>query len=213
MTTTPFLVALVLAGGKSSRMGRDKALILWDGQPMLQRVVGAIRQLPLLSSVYILTPRPDLYQGSITGDVQWLLESSPGNGPLIALSQGFAQIEAEWILLLACDMPQLDSGILHQWSKKLSTLPPEILALVPQSAERWEPMCGFYRKEAEKALEVFIQAGGRSLQGWLKQIPVSSIPVDRAARLMLKNCNKPEDLAKDQTDIAENFRHNIGQKL
>jgi molybdopterin-guanine dinucleotide biosynthesis protein A len=213
MTNTPFLVALVLAGGKSSRMGRDKALILWDGQPMLQRVVGAIRQLPLLSSVYILTPWPDRYQGSVTGDVQWLVESNPGKGPLIALAQGFAQIEAEWILLVACDMPQLDSGILHQWSQKLSILPPEILALVPQSAERWEPMCGFYRKEAGKALEVFIQAGGRSLQGWLKQIPVSSIPVDRAASLMLKNCNKPEDLAKNQTDIGENFRHNIGQKL
>ncbi len=194
MTNFPFLVALVLAGGKSSRMGTDKALILWHGQPMLQRVVGAIRELPLLSSVYILTPWPDRYQGQITGDYQWLLESNPGNGPAIAISQGFAQINAEWILLLACDLPKLQSSILQQWQQELATLPPEILALVPRSGERWEPMCGFYRKKARESLEAFIQQGGRSLQGWLNLIPVRSISLGQGEKEMLLNCNKPEDL-------------------
>ena len=197
MTNSPFLVALVLAGGKSSRMGTDKALILWHGQPMLQRVVGAIRELPLLSSVYILTPWPDRYQGQIIGDYQWLLESNPGNGPLIALCQGFAEINAEWILLLACDLPKLQSSILQQWSQELLTLSPEILALVPRSGERWEPMCGFYRKKARESLEAFIQQGGRSLQGWLNLIPVRSISLGQGEKEMLLNCNKPEDLAND----------------
>jgi molybdopterin-guanine dinucleotide biosynthesis protein A len=194
MTNSPFLVALVLAGGKSSRMGTDKALILWHGQPMLQRVCQAAQD--CCDSVYLLTPWPDRYQGQITGGYQWLLESNPGNGPAIALCQGFAQINAEWILLLACDLPQLQSSILQQWQQELATLPPEILALVPRSGERWEPMCGFYRKKARESLEAFIQQGGRSLQGWLKQIPVKSIPVDEPEAQMLRNCNTPEDLAK-----------------
>ena len=189
-----FLVALVLAGGQSSRMGRDKALILWDGQPMLQRVCTAAEH--CCQSVYILTSWPDRYQEKIAGDYQWLIESNPGKGPLIALSQGFEQIDAEWILLLACDLPQLNRNILQQWSEQLSNLSPEILALVPQSGERWEPMCGFYRQEAEKELKAFIQQGGRSFQGWLKQISVRSIPVGDKEAAMLRNCNTPEDLPK-----------------
>ena len=193
MTNSPFLVALVLAGGKSSRMGTDKALILWHGQPMLQRVCQAAQD--CCDSVYLLTPWPDRYQGQITGDYQWLLESNPGNGPAIALCQGFAEINAEWILLLACDLPKLQSSILQQWQEELATLPPEILALVPRSGERWEPMCGFYRKKARESLEAFIQQGGRSLQGWLKLIPVRSISLGQGEKEMLLNCNKPEDLA------------------
>lgn len=191
---SPFLVALVLAGGQSSRMGRDKALILWHSQPMLQRVCQAAGN--CCQSVYILTPWPDRYQGKIAGDYQWLIESNPGNGPLMALSQGLEQIHAEWILLLACDLPELDSGILQQWSQTLSNLSPDILAFVPHSGERWEPMCGFYRKQAQQKLQTFIKQGGRSFQGWLKQIPVQSIPVDRPEEQMLRNCNTPEDLAQ-----------------
>lgn len=188
-----FLVALVLAGGKSSRMGRDKALILWDGQPMLQRVCQVAADCCQL--VYILTSTPDRYQGKISGDYQWLMESNPGKGPLMALSQAWDRIESEWILLLACDLPELDRGILEQWREKLSDLSPDILAVVPQSGERWEPMCGFYHKKAHQALKAFIQDGGRSFQGWLKRIPVQSIPVGQSESQMLRNCNTPEDLA------------------
>lgn len=192
-THAPFLVALVLAGGKSSRMGRDKALILWHGQPMLQRVCRVAADCCQL--VYILTPWPDRYQGQISGDYQWLMESNPGLGPLMALSQALAQIETEWILLLACDLPELDRGILQQWSEQLWDLSPDILAVVPQSGARWEPMCGFYRKKADRALKAFIQSGGRSFQGWFQQIPVQSLAVGQCESQMLRNCNTPEDLA------------------
>jgi molybdopterin-guanine dinucleotide biosynthesis protein A len=193
-THSPFLVALVLAGGQSSRMGRDKALILWHGQPMLQRVCQVAADCCQL--VYIFTSRPDRYQDQISGDYQWLMESNPGNGPLMALSQALDQIDTEWILLLACDLPELDRGILQQWSEQLSDLSPDILAVVPQSGDRWEPMCGFYRKTVQPTLEAFIQEGGRSFQGWFKQIPVQSIPVSQSESQMLKNCNTPEDLAQ-----------------
>jgi molybdenum cofactor guanylyltransferase len=188
-----FLAALILAGGQSSRMGKDKALILWDGIPLLERVCQVASS--CTEQVYILTPWPERYQDSLKDDNYRLLaESNPGQGPLVALSQGLAEIPADWILLLACDMPQLQIEIIQNWVNELAQLPASILAMVPRQNNLWQPMCGFYRREALTQLHSFIRQEGRSFQTWLEQIPVQAIAVNQQASDMLFNCNTPLDL-------------------
>ena len=173
-------------------MGRDKALIFWDGKPMLQRVCLAAAY--CCQSVSILSPWPERYREIVTGDYQWLVESNPGQGPLIALAEGLAILEEDWVLLLACDLPALQPEILGQWAKQLPDLPPNIIALVPRQRTRWEPLCGFYRRSGRSHLESFIQTGGRSFQAWLSAIPVKPLTVRSQEALMLRNCNSAEDL-------------------
>lgn len=188
-----FLAALILAGGQSSRMGQDKALIPWDGIPLLGRVCQVASSCS--EQVYILTPWYERYQ-DILKDVNYqiLAESNPGQGPLVALVQGLTEIPAEWILLLACDMPQLQIEIMQNWVKQLHQLPDSILAMVPRQENLWQPLCGFYRREALSHLQKFIQQGGRSFQTWLEQIPVQPIPVTQEWSDMLFNCNTPLDI-------------------
>jgi molybdenum cofactor guanylyltransferase len=186
------ITALILAGGNSSRMGQDKAQILWDGIPMLRRVYDAASACS--SSVCVLTPWPDRYRDTLPPDCCWLEELKPGEGPLVALAQGCKQIESEWIWLLGCDLPQLRVEVLREWTSRLDPLPPDILALVPQQSSGWEPLCGFYRRSVESALDRFLDSGGRSFQQWLPQIAVRSISVGEAEAQMLHNCNSPEDL-------------------
>lgn len=197
VTSSPLVpvTALILAGGQSSRMGVDKALLPWEGVPLLQRVCDVAVQCS--DRVAILTPWPERYQGVlVNGDrYDWFLEARPGGGPLAALAQGLGHVSTPWVLLLACDLPQLQPEILHQWRHRLATLPATTPALVPRQSAGWEPLCGFYRQSTQAALTDFLQGGGRSFQTWLTQSQAQAINLDPTPSLasMLWNCNTSGD--------------------
>jgi molybdopterin-guanine dinucleotide biosynthesis protein A len=194
------LVTLILAGGKSSRMGRDKALIDWQGIPMLKRVYQVAAN--CTEKVHIITPWPERYRDILPSDCQWLIELDPGQGPMVGFTQGLAQISSSWVLLLGCDLPQLNSDIINNWASQLASISPEILAVVPQQSQGWEPLCGFYRQEVRLNLEKYLEGGDReglpmqhrSFQKWLSTIPVQSLFVGETEAKMLRNYNTPSDL-------------------
>ncbi|MEB3343409.1 molybdenum cofactor guanylyltransferase [Okeania sp.] len=182
------LVALILAGGKSSRMGQDKALMLWENIPMLKRVYQVANK--CTEKVYIITPWPEKYQPIIPIECEWLIELK-NEGPLVAFTEGLTQINSDWILLLGCDLPLLNSNIIQTWATKLNQLSPEILALVPQKSQRWEPLCGFYRQQIKIELEKTISQDNCSFQKLLVKIPVQPLFIDSQIEKMLFNCNTP----------------------
>ncbi|MBD0270113.1 MAG: NTP transferase domain-containing protein, partial [Cyanobacteria bacterium Co-bin8] len=115
---------------------------------------------------------------------------------LVGLAQGLAQVESEWVMVLACDLPHLKAAVLQSWAHQLESLPSSTLAYLPQLKGRWEPLCGFYRRSCLPHLEAFIQTGGRSFQRWLDHQPVTVIAdVDPA---LLFNLNTPGDVASLQ---------------
>jgi len=189
--TNQKIAVIVLAGGQSSRMGTDKALLEIEGKSLLQRAceVAAV----VTPQVYVLTAWPDRYRSTITQQSQFLVEYNPGSGPLVALTQGLTEIVADWILLLACDLPLLDAQLIQNWANQLTEFPPSTLAVVPYQNSRWEPLCGFYRPQSLPSLQIFIDKGGRSFQEWLNQIPAIPLPVGKKEALMLSNCNTLEE--------------------
>ena len=172
-------------------MGTDKALVNYQGKPMLQRVYQVAAS--CTEQVYVLTPRKERYQNILPSDCNYLTESQPGKGPVNGLSEGLEQISAEWILLLACDLPLLNIEIIQSWINKLSQIPTSTLALVPQRSDIWEPMCGFYRKEVKTELDHFLKRGKASFQQLLSGIEVEALNIDENVDLMLFNCNCPAD--------------------
>ena len=181
------IVVIVLAGGQSSRMGRDKALLEIAGKSLLQRALEVAAA--IAPQVYILTAWPDRYRSTLTEESQFLVEYNPGSGPLVALTQGLTEIAADWILLLACDLPLLDARIIQNWANQLTDFPQSTLAVVPYQNSRWEPLCGFYRQQSLHSLQSFIDKGGRSFQAWLNQISAIPLPVGERESVMLLNCN------------------------
>lgn len=191
-TSNP-VTAVILAGGQSRRMGTDKAQLLWQGQPLLQRVYQVASA--CTSPVYVLTPWPERYRGFLP-NAEFILESPSGGGPLVALAQIWPLIPSEWLWLLACDLPCLDSVTLKTWLQQLASLPAHVLAQIPQQANgQWEPLCGFYRQPALSTLIQFLAQGGRSYQAWLQQLPTQPIPVTANVAEMLINCNTPSQLS------------------
>ena len=221
------LTAIVLAGGKSRRMGQDKALLTIAGMPSLRRVCDVA--LACTPQVKIVTPVPHRYRAIVPPACQFIVEQhlttfgtapdSPAtaptpeptltwdnwqpHGPLVGFAQGFRQVTTDWVLLLACDLPCLQHKPLQAWCAHLPQVPTTaIAALVTMTATTvkdqpgWEPLCGFYRREALDCLQTFIQAGGRSFQGWLATQTVYPLPPGNPD--MLLNCNTLADI--DQAD-------------
>ncbi|MGQ9870376.1 molybdenum cofactor guanylyltransferase [Leptodesmis sp.] len=197
------LAAIVLAGGQSSRLGQDKALILVQGMALLRRTCEVA--LACTSQVYVVTPRPEIYQPLLPPQCQLVLEQPLSNelqphGPLVGFAQGLGVIPTKWVLLLACDLPYLQADLLQHWMQQLDALEPAIAALLPRHEQGWEPLCGFYRANCLPRLNAFIQQGGRSFQHWLAQEVVQEIVFSptKSTRLreqqMLFNCNTPTDL-------------------
>jgi molybdopterin-guanine dinucleotide biosynthesis protein A len=181
-------VALVLAGGQSRRMGEDKALLSCGGVTLLHRVC-AIAQ-ACTDQVYVVTSRSEHYREVVPRGCRFIHEPSP-QGPLGAFAAGLRQVQTEWVLLLACDLPFLTAEPLLAWQKKLKTVPSDAIAALPYGEKGWEPLCGFYRQGCLPVLEAFIQQGGRSFQAWLAQQPVHRLSLDQAQWLF--NCNTPAD--------------------
>ncbi|MEH2296700.1 molybdenum cofactor guanylyltransferase [Nostoc sp.] len=190
------LTALILAGGKSSRMGQDKALISIQGVPLLQRVCSIAQR--CTDSVYIITPWPERYQDLLLPGCQFIrevpLSGEPlAHGPLVGFAQGLAEVQTDWVLLLACDLPRLRVEVLQDWATKLDSVGDDAIAALADHPKGWEPLCGFYRRRCLPQLLEFINQGGRSFQQWLRQYPVEVLPLSEPE--MLFNCNTPEDLA------------------
>lgn len=186
-----FLSVIILAGGQSSRMGRDKALIEIEGIPLLRWVYNAAIHCSDL--IYVITSWVDRYQNLLPSTVNFIAESSP-RSPIVALKEALEQISSEWVLLLACDLPKLDGSVLQDWTMQLEGIPKEVMALLPKHPKGWEPTCGFYRSTCLPTLAAYIEQGERSFQKFLETQVVEELEV--SDRQMLTNCNTPEDLSK-----------------
>jgi len=186
------IAAVVLAGGQSSRMGQDKARVTVQGKPMLQRVCEAAQH--CAQSVIVVSPWVAQYHSMMPVGCIALVEQVQGKpqGPLVAFVQAIATVEAEWVLLLACDLPNLDGEVLSQWADMLAQIPTDAIAYLPRSHQGWEPLCGFYHQRCRPSLQQFVDNGGRSFQRWLVSQTVQPIPAVPAQ--LLFNCNTPEDL-------------------
>jgi molybdenum cofactor guanylyltransferase len=189
--------AIILAGGQSSRMGQDKALIEVRGMPLLQKTCLLAAQ--HASQVYVITPWIEKYRQIVPDRVRLIQEVAlPGDreshGPLVGFAQAFTYVNTAWVLLLACDLPYLTADAIAQWATYLETTPEDAIALLPKSSQGWEPLCGFYRSRCLSLLDDSIARGDRSFQKWLAASPVQELPITDP-RLFF-NCNTPADLAQ-----------------
>ncbi|MEE3718742.1 molybdenum cofactor guanylyltransferase [Tumidithrix elongata RA019] len=209
------IAAIALAGGQSSRMGQDKALVEIDGVPLLQRICTAAQQAGS-TEIYIVTGWQERYQKLALPSGSKFVHDRDRQGALFGFALGLAEVNQasnplDWVLLLACDLPHLDGAILQTWANQLSDLPEKAIAYLPRHVAsssqnsrqnfkyqpEWEPLCGFYRSSCLKNLEEFIETGGSSFQRWLSQNNVEAI--GNVDSQMLLNCNTPIDLLRVKT--------------
>ena len=193
-STCKSLEAILLAGGRSRRMGRDKALLEFDGKCLLQHVCELARS--CTQQVYVVTPWGDRY-AHLSLPAQIVPEpvtSEVPKGPLSGFAVGLRLVKSEWVLLLACDLPYLSAEGLQGGIDRLPQLSPKVTALLRRHPKGWDPLCGFYRRSCLASVERALAAGTRSFQAWLETCDVA-VWEDADPRMFV-NCNTPEEWSK-----------------
>ena len=199
------ITSLILAGGNSTRMGKDKALLKINGETFLSKICNIALECSDL--VYVITHRKEIYQNILPQGCQIIHEKSLfgeslPHGALLGFIQGLRKIESEWVLLLACDLPFLSSDEVKKWLESLDNISPRTLALLPKNNNRWEALSGFYHSSCLPLLEKYIRQGDRSFQKWLNINLVQELPLSNSEILL--NCNTPEDYKKITKQIYYN---------
>ncbi|RME84007.1 MAG: molybdenum cofactor guanylyltransferase [Caldilineae bacterium] len=186
------LTALILAGGASSRMGTNKALLELDGIPLIERVLAVVTT--LTPDILIVTNDPGPYRYL---NLPTVADREPGQGPLMGLYSGLLAAHGELALLVACDMPFLQRSVLEY----LLTGAEGFDVIMPYSEDGLHPLCAVYRRRTcLPAIAHALAERKRKMIAFLDEVRVRRVglselrPLDPDG-LSLMNVNTPEDLA------------------
>ena len=152
--------AYVLAGGGSTRFGRDKALVEFAGRPMLARMIEAVRGTSSEVRIVAVPGKYDAFEMEIVEDC-W-----PGEGPLGGIVTALlhtreTEPEREWNLIVSCDMPFLTADWLRFLAERAAIS--EAQVVVPHSQHGPEPLCACWRTDAVDSLQSAFERGVRKV--------------------------------------------------
>ncbi|MUL83577.1 molybdenum cofactor guanylyltransferase [Mycobacterium sp. CBMA247] len=188
MSTAP-LAAVVLAGGASRRMGRDKATLPFDGSTMVERVVAAVSE--RCSPVFVIAapgqPLPELELS-----VQVLRDEVRGVGPLLATGRGLraaAEAGRDRAFVCAVDMPYLSSDLIDALALPAERLPADIV--LPWDG-RDHYLAGIYRTALTEQIIALVRDGRRSMRALAESVDTQRIVM--APQRALTNVNSAADL-------------------
>ena len=187
-----FTAFSILAGGKSSRMGTNKALLEVGGSGMLERAAALLR--PLVGQLFVVADDAAAYAGL---DLPIVPDRHPGCGAVGGIHAALLHAAQPLVLCVACDMPHLGRGVVELL---LAAARPDDDALVPRVGGRPEPLLAVYGTSARAGFERAIASGRLRVMDALEGLNVRYLEerVLRVADPTLRsfvNVNTPKELA------------------
>ena len=186
----------VLAGGRSSRFGRNKAFEDVDGQPMVLHVAGRIRS--VVDSVALVGPA--VTYGEL--GLRVVEDSVEGFGPVAGILAAVEDSAAPWILVVACDLPNIGPQFLEMLFRRAESS--NVDAVIPLAADgREQPLCAVYNKSMVEPLRQAVQSGVAKITAAIHGanlaylLPPEYAVVDPSGEMLL-NVNRPDDLLKSR---------------
>lgn len=184
--------AIVLAGGKSRRMGFDKQGIVYDDKLLVRET---IRRLAAdFSDIIVVTHNSSYYLGA---DVRITKDVLPSTGPLAGIHAGLRLAKSEYAFVLACDMPHYNPVYASFCREQIQ---PGDNGILTSLHNGWiEPFHAFYAKRLIGPIEVYLAEGRRNIRDLAFQNAVRFLDEDHARRIdpqlhMFSNLNTREEL-------------------
>lgn len=194
------ITGVILAGGRSRRMGKNKALLEIDGMPLIQKTY--LTMLSLFKEVIIITNTPDEYSFL---PCCCFPDIYPDTGSIAGLHTGLKAGTTEGIFIVPCDMPFLSTSLIRQMCDHATNYD----AVVPLSFQGVEPLHAFYRKRCVEPLEVYLQQGRKHIRAFLEQVRTRYVSVfdlqyqEKKSQLFF-NLNTLQEYEQIQTKQAVN---------
>ena len=185
----------VLVGGTGRRMGRDKALLPFEGVPLAHRLAERVRS---AAGSATLVGRCRRYA---TLGWQVIEDLFPGRGPLAGIHSVLKQSAAEWNLVVACDLPFLSIGFLRFLLRAATERSAEGTQLVVPVSSRGYELAAVVRRDCLPAAEAAMAGGDYRLSGFYARLRRREIAPAQWRRfdprgLLFQNVNTSEELAQ-----------------
>ena len=190
------ITAALLAGGRSSRMGIDKASLQLDGAPVLSSLV--TRLWPLCAGGVMVVRRAEQALPDLPASCRVEEDLISDCGALGGLHTALTRADTPWVFVAACDMPLL-SPQLVEWMRDQP--PQEAQAIIPVRDGFLEPLHAFYSVSCLEPVEHALAAGKRRMSSWLGSVRVEQIPEESWQSVhpsghSFLNVNRPHDLER-----------------
>jgi len=191
--------AIILCGGKSSRMGRDKALLPFGpGEAMLQRVVRLVAEVVRPDRI-VCVAAAEQELSRLAAAVRIVVDPTPHQGPLAGIAAGLAQLQdkASAAFVTGCDVPLLAPALIERMFDLLDDH--EIAA--PHDGQHWHPLVAVYRVDLLPRIESLLSADKCSVVSLLESSDTRRVTTDElldvdSELLSLATCNAPSDYAR-----------------
>jgi molybdopterin-guanine dinucleotide biosynthesis protein A len=184
------LSAVLLAGGESRRMGRDKAAVVFRDEPLWRRQLRILRDLGP-EKVFVSARTESSW---LPADTELLLDDLPSRGPLSGLTKAIVQMQTSHLVVLAVDMPFVP----REQLRFLCTMASEGRGVVPVIGERAEPLAAVYPAEAALDFAAAMASPDFSLQRIIRKLAadekVRLYPVPVQDEHLYRSINEPNDI-------------------
>lgn len=187
--------AIILCGGQSTRMGRDKATLPFGSECMLQRVVRLICSVVDLQNIVIVAA-PGQRLPELPNGVQIASDERPQRGPLEGLAAGLRAVDGrvDAVYATSCDVPLL----VPRFVERMFELLGEHDIVVPRDGEHHHPLAAVYRLSVLTHVQTLLDADRLRPRFLFNEVNTREIPVDELRAVdprlaTLENLNCPED--------------------
>jgi molybdopterin-guanine dinucleotide biosynthesis protein A len=164
------MTGIILAGGRSSRMGRDKSLLPWNDSDLMHTVIRKVSQ--VCDDMVLVSNQA---RNLAIKDIQIVQDIIPNMGPLGGIHAGLTHARYPLAFVTACDMPyvvpQAVDFLLHEAAEDWDVV-------IPTCGDQYEPMFCVYRKTCIPAIETLLKQGGRRIVQIFSVLRVKHIDVE-----------------------------------
>ena len=189
---------LILCGGRSRRMGSDKAELDLSGRALLDRLIEQVS--PVVGELKLACGERPRY-----GDrgLDLLLDEEPGAGPLAAIATALEATGFERMLVVACDMPRLTSALLRELVRR--SVEERLDVCWFESERGLEPMCAVYSRRCVGLMRAALERDQRRMTGFVDdslrvaRVRENDLPGSLRGRDHAVNLNTPEQLAAERS--------------
>jgi len=185
------ITGVVLAGGKSSRFGRNKALALWRGKFLIQHVKDNL--VAVFSDCLLVTNTPEQFDFL---NIPMVCDRYQNMGPLAGIHAALHHTENPWIFVIGCDMP----AVTPDFITFLCGISREgYEAVLPWLEKGAEPLCGLYHKTVIDKIGLQLQKKRAQVQELLEKLSVRKVTVEELQEVdgslqVFSNVNREQDL-------------------
>lgn len=179
------ITGIILAGGKSSRMGTDKGFVFYNNKTFIEHIITAIQ--PLVDEIIIISNHENYDQLGLKR-YDDLIKNA---GPLAGIYTGLHHSKTENNLVVSCDVPLINTEVLSKLIEKINDSS-EIIQL--QSNGKNMPLIAIYRKSCEAIFLEELKLDQRKVQEALKKCKVQTVVIDSVLEKHTTNINTKKDL-------------------